>query len=186
MNDLGIGSGMAYEYVVAEKKSAALICKRISLILLYCLWVVVLLILGLKTALIVPLLALVPLTLWIMVFLTWRFTQIEYELSFFSGQLTVSRIYGGRTRKLLVKVTIRELSGVYPCDDESCVQRINAFGHEKEITAAGNFNSPDLYAALWKDEDGKKYLLWFEATEKALKVIRFYNAPALVMKKADK
>ena len=38
MNDLGIGSGMAYEYVVAEKKSAALICKKICLILLYVLW----------------------------------------------------------------------------------------------------------------------------------------------------
>ena len=171
MNDLGIGSGMAYEYVVNEKKNATVVCKRICLLLLYVLWAAGFLVVGMTTRLLVPLMALVPLSLWIIVFLTWRFTQIEYELSFFSGVVTVSRIYGGRTRKKLA---------------EEYAQKIDSFGHEKEIMAAGSLDSPDLYAALWRDEDGKKYLLWFEATEKALKVFRFYNSSAVVVKKVNK
>ncbi|MBQ8441016.1 MAG: hypothetical protein IJX19_10165 [Clostridia bacterium] len=185
MNDLGIGSGMAYEYVVNEKKNATVVCKRICLLLLYALWAVGFLVVGMTTRLLVPLMALVPLSLWIIVFLTWRFTQIEYELSFFSGVVTVSRIYGGRTRKKLAEITIRDMVGIYPCDEEYA-QKIDSFGHEKEIMAAGSLDSPDLYAALWRDEDGKKYLLWFEATEKALKVFRFYNSSAVVVKKVNK
>lgn len=182
MNDLGIGSGMAYEYVVAEKKSMTLFCKRISLILVYILWAVGFLLLGMTTKLLVPLMAMIPLTLWILVFLTWRFTQIEYELSFFSGVLTVSRIYGGRTRKRLAEITIRDLEGIYPCE-EPYTQKINSFGHEKEIFAAGSPDSPNLWAALWKDEEGTKHILWFEANEKALKIFRFYNSSALSAKK---
>ena len=185
MNDLGIGSGMAYEYVVSEKKSAALLCKRISLILLYVLWATGFLLVGVTTKLLVPLMALVPLTLWILVFLTWRFTQIEYELSFFSGVLTVSRIYGGRTRKKLEEITIRELSGVYPCE-EPYTEAINAFGHEKELFAASDAASPNLWVALWKDEEGVKRALWFEGTEKAIKIFRFYNSSAVAHKKLDK
>ena len=185
MNDLGIGSGMAYEYVVAEKKSATLIFKRISLILVYILWGAGFLLLGVTTRLLIPLMALVPLTLWIIVFLTWRFTQIEYELSFFSGVLTVSRIYGGRTRKKLAEITIRELAGVFPCE-EPYTEKINSFEQEKEIFAASSPDAPDLWAALWKDEGGTKHILWFEATEKAVKVFRFYNSSAVAAKKPSK
>ncbi|MBE6628690.1 MAG: hypothetical protein E7629_07170 [Ruminococcaceae bacterium] len=182
MNDLGIGSGMAYEYVVAEKKSAALICKKICLILLYVLWATGFLVVGITTKLLVPLMALVPLTLWILLFLTWRFTVIEYELSFFSGVVTVSRIYGGRTRKKLAEITIRELEGVCPCE-EPYTERINAFAHDKEFFAASSPNAPELWAAMGKNEDGTRYILWFEPTEKALKVFRFYNSSAVAAKK---
>lgn len=182
MNDLGIGSGMAYEYVIAEKKTAALICKRICLLLVYILWGAGFLVVGVTTRLLVPLMAMVPLTLWIIVFLTWRFTQIEYELSFFSGVLTVSRIYGGRTRKKLAEITIRNLEGVYPCE-EPYTEKINSFEHDKEIFAASSADAPELWAAFWKDEDGTRYVLWFEATEKAVKVFRFYNSSAVAPKK---
>jgi hypothetical protein len=182
MNDLGIGSGMAYEYVTPEKKSALLIFKRISLILLYTLWGAGFLLVGVTTRLLVPLMALVPLSLWIIIFLTWRFTQIEYELSFFSGTLTVSRIYGGRTRKKLAEITIRDFLGVYPCE-EPYTEKINAFEHDKEIFAASSADAPELWAAFWKDEDGTRYVLWFEATEKAVKVFRFYNSSAVAPKK---
>ena len=185
MNDLGIGSGMAYEYVVSEKKSAALLFKRISLILVYVIWATAFLLVGVTTKLLVPLMALVPLTLWILVFLTWRFTQIEYELSFFSGVLTVSRIYGGRTRKKLEEITIRNLSGVYPCE-EPYTDTINSFGFEKELFAAGDPASQNLWAALWKDEDGVKRVLWFEGNEKAIKIFRFYNSSVVANKKFDK
>ena len=177
-SDMGMGSGSAFEYVVAEKKTPALIMKRVILILLYILWAVVLLAGGMMIRLVVPFLAFIPLTLWILVFLTWRFTQVEYEYSFFSGKLTVCRILGGRSRKELVTVTIRELAEIYPATEEFA-DKANAYQPEKTVYAASSQDSSGLYAATWKDEDGKRNLLWFEPNEKALKILRYYNAAAL-------
>ena len=177
-SDSGMGAGSTYEYVVSEKKTTALVMKRISLILLYILWAVVLLAGGMMIRLVVPFLAFIPLTLWILVFLTWRFTQVEYEYSFFSGKLTVCRILGGRSRKTLVTLTIKELAEVYPCRDEF-VDKANAYRPDRTVYAASDRSASGLYAATWKDEEGRRCLLWFEPNEKALKILRYYNASAL-------
>ena len=37
---------------------------------------------------------------------------------------------------------------------------------------------------MWKDEDsGKKILLCFEPDEKCIKILRYYNAPAMTLRK---
>ena len=177
-NDYGMGSGSAYEYVVAEKKTRAVILKRVALIISYIFWVILLIVVGMTIRLVAPLLAFIPLSLWVLVFLTWRLTQVEYELSFFSGKLTVCRILGGRSRKILATLTIKELAEVYPCRDEF-VDKANAYRPDRTVYAASDRSAPGLYAATWKDEEGRRCLLWFEPNEKALKILRYYNASAL-------
>ena len=167
-------NGVPYEYTVSEAKSKTLLFKRITLIALYCLWVVGWLLVGLWFQLIVPFLALIPITLWILVLATWHFTQVEYEYSFFAGALTVSRIRGNRWRKKLAEVTIRELSALYPCDDAHSAQ-IDAFHEDRTVFAASSTQAPDLYVAFWSDEEHGKTALYFEPNEKALKILRYYN-----------
>ncbi len=175
----GFGAnGVPYEYTVSEKKDAKLIFKRITLISLYVLYAVALLVAGMLIKLIVPMLALVPLTLWILIFFTWRLTQVEYEYSFFAGVLTVCRVLGGRSRKRLCEITIRNLSGVYACDDGG-QPRIDAFQPEKVVFAASSENAPALCAALWTDEDGTRCALFFEPNEKAVKILKYYNMSAV-------
>ena len=180
MNDnAGFGSaGIPYEYTVSEKKNATLTFKRLSLIALYVLWVAGLLLLGAQIKLILPLLALIPVTLWMLVFFTWRFTQVEYEYSLFAGEMTVCRVLGGRSRKKLAQVKIREIGDVYPCYDGSNAERVDAYGSEQVIFAASSSDSPTLCAVMWKDEDDKKKLLFFDCNEKAAKILRYYNASA--------
>ena len=175
----GFGAnGAPFEYAVAEAKSKALICKRIALICTYVLWGLLLFLIGFLTRLLVPLLALVPLTLWILVFFTWKFTQVEYEYSFFSGKLTVSRILGGRTRKKLLEVNIRDIAAAFPYEDVH-VPRAEAWHADVSIYAASSLAAPDLYLLLWQNEDsGKRYMLCLEANEKALKIMRYYNMAA--------
>ena len=153
-NDYGMGSGSAYEYVIAERKTRAVILKRVALIVSYIFWVILLIVVGMLTRLAAPLLAFIPLTLWILVFLTWRLTQVEYELSFFSGTLTVCRILGGKSRKEFCRVTIRNLEQILPCEEEYS-DRIEGFGADRTLFAASHPDAPELYVALWKDEDGK-------------------------------
>lgn len=169
-------AGVPYEYTVAQKKTAALIAKRVSLILFYILWTVGLLLLGFSFGLIVPLLALVPLSVWVWVFLTWRLTQVEYEYSFFAGKLTVARILGGRSRRVLCEIKLRDLISVRPCSEDA-IARAESSQTKKPILAASSTDAPDLYVALWAEDDERR-ALYFEPTEKALKFIRIYNMSA--------
>ena len=123
-----------------------------------------------------PLLGLLPLSIWFWVFLTWRLTQVEYEYSYFAGKLTVSRILGGRSRRILCEITLRELSSVRPCTEDA-IARAEQFGAKKPILAASSTDAPDLYVALW-DEDGERCALYFEPNEKALRIIKNYNMSA--------
>ena len=87
-----------YEYAVKQRIEGKWIAARIGLILLYILFVIGWILFGLKTGF-VPLLCHIPLTLWMLVFFTWRYTSVEYEYSVTSGILTFSKIYSGRFRK---------------------------------------------------------------------------------------
>ena len=175
----GFGSaGIPYEYTISEQKNIALVFKKFSLISLYVFWVVGLLVLGAQIKLILPLLALIPITLWMLVFFTWRLTQVDFEYSLFAGEMTVSRVLGGRSRKVLAKVRLRDLCDVYSCHDETSIDRIAAFDADRIIFAASSKTAPTLCAALWKDEHDQKNLLFFDCNEKAAKILRYYNLPA--------
>ena len=41
-------------------------------------------------------------------------------------------------------------------------------------------SSPDCYIMIFTDEDGKKCAYYFEATAKAIKILRFYNRETVV------
>ena len=177
--DSGFSSGGApFECVVAQKKSAALTAKKIALCMIYTLWVVVWLIVGVVTKLVAYLLALVPISLWVLVFLTWRYTQVQYEYSFFAGDLTVSRILNNRFRKELAAVHIRKIDAVLLCgaDNDAAIER---YGADRIIFAASAEDSPSLCVALWYDEEKEqKIRLYFEPDEKSVKILRYYNAMA--------
>ena len=171
-SDSGFGSGGSpYEYTVAEAKSKTLTLKKIGLIVAYILWAAVFFIVGASTRLFIYLIALVPISLW-------KYTQVEYEYSYFTGALTVSRILGNRTRKKLLNVRIQELAAIFPYGDANA-SRLEAYGAENVIFAASSQSAENLYVALWQDnESGKRCVLFFEPNEKAIKILKYYNMSA--------
>ena len=115
-SDSGFGSsGAPFEYTVAEAKNKALKTKKTLLIAGYILYVLV--VFAILSSINPYLIALVPISLWVIVWLTWRYTQVEYEYSFFSGALTVNRILGNRWRKKLMEVRIQNFSTVFPFEE---------------------------------------------------------------------
>ena len=184
--DLNVTSGGApFEYVVEKSKTPTLYFQRITLIALYVLWGVGLFLIGAATRLLVPFIALVPLSLWVLIFFTWRLTQVEYEYSFFSGELTVTRLLGGRTRRELCRVQIRSLSRVLPYDGEYEAQ-IKAFGADKVISAVSAESAPTVYVALWGDSEKTRYALLFEPNDKARRILRYYNMTAVTLRPEDR
>lgn len=175
-------SGAPYEYTVAEKKDTKLLFKRITLIAIYVLWGTLFLFAGFALRIIVPFLAFIPLSLWVLIFLTWRLTQVEYEYSFFGGVLTVSRVLGGRTRRELCAINIKSASDILPYDD-AYMQKIENFSADRTFLAASSNDALNLYCILWTDEENRRNALFFEPTEKALKILRYYNMSAVTLKK---
>ena len=52
---------------------------------------------------------------------------------------------------------------------------IKDFAPEREIFAVSSNDAERLVAVLWTDENNKKTVLYFEADEKAMRILRYYN-----------
>lgn len=167
MNNEGFGSnGAAFEYTVtSEGKRRSL--SRLLLLLLYVLWTVAFFAAGVLSRILLPLLCFIPLSLWIIVFLTWRLTKREIKLVFLAGKMTVVRQFDGKNQKTLAEVTIKEIETVkkYEMGDEALLagKHVICATHTEDRTGA--------YVALW----GNTALL-FETNEKALKILKYYGS----------
>ena len=179
-SDSGFGSsGAPFEYTVAEANNKALKTKKVLFIASYALYAVAILGIGSTTKIMLPFLCFIPLSLWIIIWLTWRFTQVEYEYSFFSGALTVNRILGNRTRKKMTEVRIHDLASVFPATELN-LSKIEAFAAENTVMAVSEASAEGIWVALWTDaESGKRMALYFEPNEKAVKILKYYNASAM-------
>ena len=136
-------------------------------------------------------LALVPVTLWIIVYFTWRFVTVEYEYSIISGELTFSKIFGGKSRRKQMTVRLRDASLIAPLDNGEYSARATEWQPEKEFSAISSLKAPDIYFMLFELEDpktGKKKraIFYFEATAGALKCCRFYNQSATIVTKVSR
>ena len=170
---------LTYEYAVAPPKKKKL---KLLLIFGYVLYALILFVLIATVGkLFLPLFALVPITLWVIVFFTWPYTSPEYEYSMTSGELTFSVIYGGRIRKKVFETKIKDMEAIAPLE-EPYSRKIDEFGPASVYEGASSHTSPDAYFAIFANEDGEKCVYYFEATERALKILRHYN-PKTVGKK---
>ena len=125
-----------------------------------------------------PMLAILPLLLLGLVLYFWKIFNCELEYSMASGQMTFSRIYGGMKRKKVLEVTIKDFREIAPRTFES-----DSTFEEKGVTKIYSFVShstaPDQYYALF-EQDGQLCAVYFEATEKTLKLLRYYNPVTVV------
>ena len=175
-----------YEFVVTQKIEGKWLAARVGLILLYIAYVVGLLIVALRTRILVPLFALIPITLWIIVFFTWRYTDVDYEYSITSGELTFAKIFGNRSRRRQLTILLRDAVRIAPLDNGEHSARAEAWKPEREFSAISSLHAPDIYYILFEYKDGKKgekrrAIFYFEATNRTLQICRFYNPSATVL-----
>ncbi len=122
------------------------------------------------------LIALLPVTTWILVFFTWRYVSVEYEYFLGNGILTFTKVYGGRTRRVLFALPIRDMETVAPlADSAEAVKKAAAV-----LDLRGSEKAPGAYCFTAKDADGNTVAVLFSATEKALKILKYYNGATVV------
>lgn len=174
-----------YEYVVKEKPSARLRIRKLLLVAGYVLFTTAMLSIAVASRLGAPVVALTPFGLALLIFFTWRYTSVELEYSITSGEVTVSKIYGGRSRRELVSFHLRECTMIAPATDSAWKTRAEQFRADETVSILSATDSPSAYFAAFETKDGRRGLVYFEATQKALRICHFYNASATTLTKVS-
>ncbi len=171
-----------YEYTVEQKAEGKFRLMKIAFMALYIIYPLIFLAVVFITQLF-QLFALVAVTEWMLVYFTWKYTKPEYEYSVTSGRVTFSVIYGKRSRREMLTLTIKECLMIAPAVEREWIERLELYAPEVVYSAVSSADSPDKYYAAFESEDGKKCVFYFEATEKMLKLCRNYNSAHTIMTK---
>ena len=166
------------EYAVTQKPEGRYLGRRIFLITLYVIYAAAFMLLCLAGPVKIPMLvSLLPVTLWILIFFTWRYAAVEHEYMIASGTITFVNIYGSRTRRVLFSCVIKDMMQIAPLSDTAQYSFSDAAA---VIDMRGSVKAEDGYFFTIKDADGKKVAVLFEATEKAVKIMKYYNPVTVV------
>ena len=161
-----------YEYGVDKKREGKLKLLSILFIALYVAFVGgtfgILYSIGL-----IPVFAAVPVLLWILVLLTWRYVQIDDKYTLSEGAFTLKRKYGNKGGKVLCEFRIREAEVIAP--EYESASALSAIPASRVIDARPSLNATDIYVAVFTDKDGVKRAVKFQATAQAIKVLKYYN-----------
>ena len=166
-----------YEYVIVPRPTAKNKLLKALLIVCYVLFVIAWFIFGALTGF-YALLALIPVTLWMLVFATWRYSNVEYEYSVLSGRITFSKIYGGRSRKKVLELDLRSAEAILPLNEKQSERLIDDFDPQSEISFISHSESPDAYAVLFREDD-TKCAVYMEINARMMKTCKLYNSHAL-------
>lgn len=129
---------------------------------------------------ILPIIALVPVLTWILVFFTWRFVSVEYEYYILDGEFKMIKVYGSKNMRVLCRTRVSNMKAIAPYSGE-CKAAADAVPNR--IVGVSSMSAHDIYYAIF-EEDGEEYAVFFEATEKTLKVLRYYNQDTVIVKTA--
>ncbi len=166
-----------FEFVVDERpegsRKALKFWGRFGLLAFVTIWVVI----SLCT---IFYLAVLPLAFLGVVLYFWKLFNCELEYSMTSGVMTFSRIYGGMKRKKVLELFIKDMREIAPRTPESDA-RLSARGIAKSYSFSSHSTADDQYYALF-EQDGQLCVVYFEATEKTLKLLRYYNPGTVVTK----
>ena len=82
------------------------------------------------------------------------------------------RVFGASKKSALVKVKIKDLIDIHYCNG----QKVSDALADKVIFAASSESAERLAVVTWNNEQGGKTALYFEADERAIKILRYYNS----------
>ena len=168
-----------HEYIVKPKNEGKQLIKKIALALSYFILAAILIILVITLT---PLYVMIPLILLslaftaLIAFVTWRFACPEYEFVIGGGDLIITTIYGGSFRRQLVNLSINSIVEIGQYGD-GAYEEISKLSLQKNYICVTSLSSPSMYYALF-DEDKERCILYFDADEKAIRLLKQANAGA--------
>ena len=160
-----------YEFVVEEKPEGFRKLKktlgRIGVISVPVIFAIALCIMNM------PMVAILPLSFLGVILYFLKLFNVELEYSMTSGIMTFSRINGGMRRKKVLELTIKDMHEIAPYDEDARAH-LETLPLVKNHLFVSHMSAPDIYYAVFED-DGDLQVVYFQATAKALHILRYYN-----------
>ena len=103
--------------------------------------------------------------------LLWPLTKIEWEYVTSSGDWIFTKIIGGKRRKEVLNVKIKDMDIIAPYTSEYSEKQVADKIYDFRESAK---QTEDIYFATF-DEGDKKAMILFKCTNKALKIFYSYN-----------
>ena len=108
-----------------------------------------------------------------LILLTKKYMQIEYEYAFEVGKLTVAKIYGKHSRKVLAEVDLSTLVVIdYDCPHAR--EEILRMKLEKTVDALTTKAPVPALLLVWEENKKEKNLLRIESDERTEELLRRY------------
>ncbi len=129
----------------------------------------------------IPIVAILPLFLWILVYFTYKYVKPEYKYKIAEAYIYFYKIFGKSERQIL-KFRLCDASYIMPTED--ALNEIKSFEPKHTYSALPSKFSTDSYIILFKNDAGEPSAFIFKATSDAIKCLRFYNK-ATVMSETE-
>ena len=124
------------------------------------------------------LLTFTPLLIWFLVYSTWMYVNIEYEYTIVGGVMRGMEVYGMRKFRELFSVRISSMTLIAPYSGDFRKSADGASVKRRDYCVS-SMTSPDVWFGIYKNESGEECVVFFEAVEKTLKCVRYYNSEAV-------
>jgi len=89
-------------------------------------------------------------------------------------------VYGSKSMRVLCSTRVSGMTAIAPYD-HAHKAAADAVPAANRIEAVSSMSASDIYFAVFKD-GGDDCVVFFEATEKTLKVLRYYNENTVITK----
>ena len=163
-----MNENLEFDYTVTKKVEGRYLLDRLLMTFGYIVFGMIFFF-GLYLAHLYQFIAFIILVEWIVVFFTWRYVSIEYRYETLSGGIKFYTVYGGKKKKLLLDMRIKDFAEIKPYEaEEDFAEQIWCLSTLKDAS--------DHYVATYKNAEGKPCAIHFEATQKTLKILKFYNS----------
>ena len=128
----------------------------------------------------IPIFAICPILLWILIFFTWRYVSYDYYFEFREGNLELGKIIGtknGRKRYPSVRIHIKEADFIAPLAE--CAERVS---EAKKIYDLSESSSSDKRILVLFKDKGVDTAAIFEGTAKIARLCASFCPNAVNMK----
>ncbi|MBQ7700410.1 MAG: hypothetical protein IJT49_08730 [Clostridia bacterium] len=105
----------------------------------------------------------------------YRYLQNEFKYTVDRSNFKMEIIHGKAKPKLLYETDVKDMDFAKPASSD-----IDRSAYDTVVYCCVSDVSPDLYVTSFTDKKGKKVLLYFEGSKKALKIMNYYNKNVVV------
>lgn len=158
------------EYVVTQKKEGRNKRHRALLLCLYFLFGFSFSVVFLALKL-VPVIAIMPLLLWIIVHFTWKYVNVEYKYTIEKGEISFFKVYSASDEKKVLAFKLADAHTVLPLSTADAA--IADYAPERTIDFRGTVKAVNV-AAVLVEIDRRKIAVYFETCKKTVSLINLY------------